>query len=82
MKNYMFYYRVPDSANFIRIVGKRKPSLSTRPRSGTWVVRELENRDGVFGFTMPCFPEITWGRLKELIYIGKEPIQQPKLIEE
>lgn len=74
MREYYFYYRLPGSADMLRIKGKRRPSLASKPKRGTWVVSELQNRDGSFGYAMPSFPEITWGRLRELIYIGKEAI--------
>lgn len=61
------------------VSAKRKPSIHTIPRSGTWIIREWherqENRpDGRIyegGWDIPCFPEITWGRLKELQFIGE-----------
>lgn len=52
---------------FIRIYAKQKPSLTTTPRSGTWVVNEWNGERWV----MPCFPEITWGILNKLKFIGR-----------
>lgn len=51
---------------FIRIKAKRKPSLITMPKSGTWVVNEWNGER----WTMPCFPEIIWETLNKLNYIG------------
>jgi hypothetical protein len=50
----------------IRIQAKKKPSIDTQRPSGTWVVNELYNNE----WCMPCFPEITWGKLRTMIYLG------------
>jgi hypothetical protein len=39
------------------------------PKRGTLVVRELVNGK----WEMPCFPEITWGVLKDLQFLGSIP---------
>jgi hypothetical protein len=50
----------------IRIKTKRKPSLESTTKSGTWVVNELINGE----WLMPCFPEIVWETLRKLKFIG------------
>lgn len=50
----------------ISIVSKRKPSINTEPRSGTWVVSEWVKGE----WQMPCFPEITLRRLSKMIFVG------------
>lgn len=65
-----YYYYVTEKENVIRIMAKKRPSPYTQPKSGTWVVREFH--DGAWH--IPCFPEIVWGILKELKYIGKKDV--------
>lgn len=60
----LYHYR--DGESVIRIATKRKPSLATRPEFGFWIVYEII--DGLW--SMPTFPEITWGRLSKLEYLG------------
>lgn len=58
----------------VLISAKRKPSEKNIPRSGAWVVREWYSRSteiDCYGRDIPCFPEITWGRLKELTFVGE-----------
>ena len=62
-----YFYLTKNKNIPIYVTAKRKPSIYTMPKSGTWVVREWY--DG--GWHMPCFPEITWGMLKNFQYIGK-----------
>ncbi len=64
MKEYFYYYRCPDES-IIRIRGVRRPSRSQQSR--TWVVREYNDSQ----WRIPCFPEITWGKLQTFDYIGK-----------
>jgi hypothetical protein len=66
LKNY--HYIFVDTGVILRITEKRKPSLNTKPRSGTWIVKVFEKDSN--GFVMPCFPEITWGVLKNATFLG------------
>ena len=69
-KTYNFFYSLRETTiPCIRITSKKKPSAKTIPLRGTWVVREF---DGII-WVMPCFPEITWGRLSRMHYVGKQP---------
>jgi hypothetical protein len=63
-------YHYTDGFGVIRICAKRKPSELTKPKSGTWVVREYVKSKWV----MPGFPEITWFMLTKLEYLGSTPI--------
>ena len=65
------YYYVTERDNVIMIAAKKKPSIKSMPRSGTWVVKEFH--DG--GWHIPCFPEIVWGTVKKLRYIGSLEIK-------
>jgi hypothetical protein len=69
----MNYYRYLDTDNngIIEIKALRRPNIQSRPRSGTWIVREWTRR----GWQIPNFPEITWGRLSKLIYLGSEKLK-------
>lgn len=63
------YFHYADANGVIRIRAGRRPSEHTKPKRGTWVVRELGER----GWQMPVAPEITWGTLKTLEYVGSTP---------
>ena len=72
---YFYYLKTEDGlSTIVRIKTKRKPSASTRPVSGLWAINEL--RDGKF--VMPCYPEVTWGTLADLEFIGKQKIGEPR----
>ena len=62
----IFHYLDPENGGVIKIRASRQPSELTKPRNGTWVVREFTEGK----WQMPCFPEITWNRLKDLQYLG------------
>ena len=64
--NYKHYYLCENGA-IIRVRAKRKPSLHTRPTGDTWVVQEYIQEQARWCVSW----EITWGRLRELQYIGK-----------
>ena len=64
------YYYLCEDEGIIRIKAKRKPAAKTIPKSSTWVVREYANSSNSGKWIMPCYPEITWGRLSKLRYIG------------
>ena len=70
-----FYYYYADNAEghaVIRIQHKRKPSgAKNGPR--IWTLRELD-KEGKW--VMPCFPEITWGRLSQMFFIRKELVNE------
>jgi hypothetical protein len=57
----------------IRIRSRYRPSMARLGR-GTWVVRELANGEWI----MPACPEITWGTLKSLEYLGSVPVTPTK----
>lgn len=61
------YYYV-GKVGLIRIKSKRKPSVFTQPRCGTWVVSEYNFEEG--GWVMPCFPEITVEKINEMQFLG------------
>lgn len=61
------YYKTPEG-DIIRVAAHFRPSLKKRPKSHTWIVYE-QNEEGKW--EMACFPEVTWGRLSRLEYIGK-----------
>ena len=62
------YYYLCEDESIIRISAKHRPSIKNIPTRGTWVVGEYNGKTWV----MPVFPEITWTKLSELKYIGKE----------
>lgn len=68
MKEYLYCDDV--SGIFIKIFAKRKPSRETIPYTIVgWSLREWNDKKKVWD--MPCFPLITWGRLKKMTYIGE-----------
>lgn len=72
---YWFYYSMkPNEEAIIRIRAKRKPGENTRPKSGTWIVRERFYGAADFEqqWVMPAFPEVTWGTLSKMHFQGKE----------
>lgn len=68
----MKYYHYAADNTVIRVKASRRPSEKTKPKSGTWIVHERNNCN----WEMPCFPEITWGILKTLEYIGCISVEQ------
>lgn len=66
MRNSDFYYLTGEQY-VIRITASRRPSEKTKPKSGTWKVKEFDGNH--WGF--PIFPEITWKTLSDLTYIGR-----------
>lgn len=79
----MFLYLEPKTFAPLMIKAKVRPSEKTIPERGTWVVQEWTkcyscdyDKEGTYirkcaNWNIPCFPEITWGTLKKLIFIGK-----------
>jgi hypothetical protein len=68
----MHYYLYVDTTNNnapLLVMSKTKPSEKRIPKRGTWIVKEWYTEP--CKWVMPCFPEITWNRLKQLKYIGK-----------
>ena len=68
----MYYYYLTSKDRIIRVWAKQKPSIHRTPKSGTWIVQEWEGEH----WEMPCFPEITLEKLKQMIYLGKAPKQE------
>ena len=62
------YYYLDSKQLPLRVRARVRPS--EKHRRGLWIVQEFS--DGKW--TMPCFPEIHWGILKKLTYIGKTPV--------
>ena len=61
-----FHYR--DGHMILRILAKSQPSEKNRPkRSGTWIITGVCVKGE---WTRPSFPEITWGMLSKLEYLG------------
>lgn len=68
----MRYFHYSDGEGVIRIRHSRKPPQN-QPWSGTWVVRELSKE---LKWEMPPFPEITWGTLSKMVYLGSVPLEE------
>ena len=51
----------------IMLYSSYKPSERNIPAHRTWPIREWDGKHWV----MPCFPEITYGTIKKLKFIGK-----------
>jgi len=62
-----FLYLHGEKSVPIIVHARSRPSEKSIPLRGTWVVKEF-SADGWF---MPCFPEITWGTLKNQKFIGE-----------
>jgi len=71
MKESWYVYRSGQTR--IRIRSKRKPGANTIPKRGTWIVQE-QNPKNPLQWEGPCFPEITWGMLKKMVFLGREYI--------
>jgi len=68
MNKYLYSCREDGKLLFLQVIANKRPSEKNIPRRrGAWSLREYS--DGQF--RMPCFPEITWGTLKKMNYIGK-----------
>lgn len=63
-----YYYYLSEGVGFIRIKRDTKPRYIAR----TYVIQGL---DGLQWVT-PCFPEISWGQLNTMRYIGSELIEE------
>ncbi len=68
-----FYYATADNRGIIRVRAVHKPCAGTVPRSGTWVVNELNSGQ----WLVPCAPEISLAKLGTLKYLGSNPIEEP-----
>jgi hypothetical protein len=74
-----YIYLVPGTLTPLMITAKSRPSEKSIPKCGSWIVREwYRNNNGIAETTkeeskwdIPCFPEITWGMVKTLIFVGK-----------
>jgi len=64
----MRYFHYTDGTGVIRIRARYQPSEKGRR---IWVVRELKGKEWV----LPCIPEITWGTLKDMEYLGSVKTQ-------
>lgn len=62
----MRYFHYADDTGVIRIRAGRRPSEHTKPKRGTWVIRERAGARWI----MPACPEITWGTLSRFEYLG------------
>jgi len=65
MKRYLYLELETDAP--IMVFAKRRPSRLTIPIRGTWIVKEWFKGK----WNMPCCPEITWGTLMTLKFVGK-----------
>jgi len=65
----MYFYYLTENERVIRVFAKQKPSVYRMLKSCTWIVQEW----GGEHWEMPCFPEITLGKLNKMIYLGKAP---------
>lgn len=79
-----FLYIEPTTLAPLLIEAKKQPSEETIPDRGTWVIKEYtkcytcdyDKESGDYirenaHWNIPCFPEITWGVLKKLKFMGK-----------
>lgn len=64
-----FYYLTAE-ADVVRIKATRKPSIKSIPKSGTWIIFEHGDK----GWHIGCFPEATWGTVKDFEYLGQRKI--------
>lgn len=64
------YYYLDLDRFLIRITAYMKPRENRQPRNGTWIITELQPTAPGSAWVMPAIPEITWGTLKKLKYIG------------
>jgi hypothetical protein len=55
----------------IKVFAKKRPSIKSMPRSGTWVVNEWNPHCCGGKWQIPCFPEILWERLNSMIFVGE-----------
>jgi len=62
------YFYLSDKNELIKITGMKKPSKSSKP----YVCRELVKGDWVLG----SFPEITYGQLLNMSFIGYRTITE------
>jgi hypothetical protein len=70
-KSYWFYFADRDKFEpIIRIRSKRMPAVTTIPWGGTWGLQEFSPINGEW--VMPHPPEISWGRLKNMVFVKKE----------
>ena len=75
MKQFV-YFEKGKKAYPVKVFANKQPSEETKPKSGVWSLREWDGKSWI----MPCFPEVTWGILKELIYFGELKADSPKTI--
>jgi len=70
-----FLYCDDISGNILKIFAKKKPSKEDIPYPLCgWILREWNNKTKKWD--MPCFPLITWGRLKRMSFIGELKIKR------
>ncbi len=62
-------YLYMDGKVLVRVWANKRPSEWTIPKRGTWVgnIWNVKKNE----FEMPCFPEIPWGILKKMAYLGR-----------
>ena len=66
-KHSFYHFYLCENGGIIRVMARRRPSKHTRPRGDTWALEEYCPDQERWCFTW----EVTWGRLRELQYIGK-----------
>lgn len=72
-----WFYYLDELECPIRIKAPQKPRLNRMPRSGTLIVHEFNSESKQW--SIGCFPEVTWGVLKDLRYIGKTEVESQYL---
>lgn len=60
------YYYLADGKHPIRVYAKYKPSLHQAQKGMTWSLREYDGTNWI----MPVIPEVTYGALSKMTYIG------------
>lgn len=64
-----FYFYMEEGAGIVRVRNNRKPYKRPKP----YVCREWSNDQK---FVMGCFPQITFGKLNKMKYIGSVPCNE------
>jgi len=67
MKFWLYLDQRDYRSDLVGVLARKIPSLETRPKCGTWSVREFDGKK----FIQPVMGEITWGVLKKLTFLGE-----------